>query len=289
MSDYLSTTVLFFWGYHVDTMDHMKFFLGIGLAIVLVFFGAVVYTRFGGDTTGPLDRETLYQVSTIDALMQGVFDGIQPIGELKTHGDFGIGTFNALDGEMIVLDGVVYQAKADGHISRASDSLTTPFATVTYFDRDRTAMTEKPMNFSVFSTSMARELPSQNMVYAVRMQGSFPLMKVRSIPAQQVPYPTLTEAAQNQSVYTYTNTSGSVAGFYTPVFFEGLNVVGFHLHFISDDRKSGGHILDFTVPKNTTVEYDITPEFHMILPTSGAFIGADLSQDLTAELAKIEK
>ena len=124
-------------------MDNLKFFLGIGLAIVLVFFGASVYTRFGGDTTGPVDRETLYQVSTIDALMQGVFDGIQPVGELKTHGDFGIGTFDALDGEMIVLDGVVYQAKADGHIYRASDSLTTPFATVTYFDRDRTATTGK--------------------------------------------------------------------------------------------------------------------------------------------------
>jgi len=270
-------------------MDNLKFFLGIGLAIVLVFFGAAIYTRFGGDTPGTVDRETLYQVSTIDALMQGVFDGIQPIGELKTHGDFGIGTFDALDGEMIVLDGTVYQAKADGHIYQASDSLTTPFATVTYFERDRTAMTEKPMNFSVFSESMAGGLPSQNMVYAVRMQGSFPLMKVRSIPAQQVPYPTLTEAAQNQSVYTSTNTTGSVVGFYTPVFFEGLNVVGFHLHFISDDRQSGGHILDFTVPKNTTVEYDITPEFHMILPTSGAFTGADLTQDLTAELAKVEK
>lgn len=270
-------------------MDNLKFFLGIGLAIVLVFFGAALYTRFGGDTPGTVDRETLYQVSTIDALMQGVFDGIQPVGELKTHGDFGIGTFDALDGEMIVLDGVVYQAKADGHIYQASDILTTPFATVTYFDRDRTAMTEKPMNFSVFSESMAGGLPSQNMVYAVRMHGSFPLMKMRSIPAQQVPYPTLTEAAQNQSVYTFTNTTGSVVGFYTPVFFEGLNIVGFHLHFISDDRQSGGHILDFTVPKNTTVEYDITPEFHMILPTSGAFTGADLTQDLTAELAKVEK
>jgi len=270
-------------------MDNLKFFLGIGLAIVLVFFAASVYTRFGGDTTVPVDRETLYQVSTIDALMQGVFDGIQPVGELKPHGDFGIGTFDALDGEMIVLDGVVYQAKADGHIYRANDSLTTPFAMVTYFDRDRVVTTEKPMNFSVFSSSMAGGLPSQNMVYAVRMHGSFPSMKVRSIPAQQIPYPTLTESAQNQSVYTYTNTTGSVVGFSTPVFFEGLNVVGFHLHFISDDRQTGGHILDFTVPKNMMVEYDITPEFHMILPTSGAFTGADLSQDLTADLAKVEK
>jgi acetolactate decarboxylase len=266
----------------------LKFFLGIGLAIVLVFFGASVYTRFAGDTTVPVNQEMLYQVSTIDALMQGVFDGIQPVGELKRHGDFGIGTFDALDGEMIVLDGVVYQAKADGHIYRVNDSLTTPFATVTYFDRDFSNMTGNPMNFTVFSSSMAAGLPSQNMVYAVRMHGTFPSMKVRAIPAQSKPYPNLTAAAQNQSVYTYTDTTGSVVGVYTPVFFEGLNVVGYHLHYISDDRQTGGHILDLTVPGNTVVDYDITPEFHMILPTSGAFTGVDLSQDLTGELAKVE-
>jgi acetolactate decarboxylase len=270
-------------------MDNLKFFLGIGLAIVLVFFAASVYTRFAGDTTRPADRETLYQVSTIDALMQGVFDGIQPVGELKSHGDFGIGTFDALDGEMIVLDGIVYQAKADGRIYVAGDSQTTPFATVTSFDRDFSNVTGDPMNFSVFSSTMTRKLPSQNMVYAVRMHGSFPSMKVRAIPAQQTPYPTLAAAGQDQSVYTFTDTRGSVVGFYTPVLLEGLNVPGFHLHYLSDDRQSGGHILDFTVPENTVIAYDITPEFHMVLPTSGAFTGVDLSQDLTGELAKVEQ
>ena len=89
------------------------------------------------------------------------------------------------------------------------------------------------------------------MVYAVRMHGSFPSMKVRAIPAQKAPYPTLAEAAQDQSVYTYTDSRGSVVGFYTPVFLEGLNVPGFHLHYLSNDRQTGGHILDFTVPENT--------------------------------------
>ena len=106
-----------------------KFFLGIGLAIVLVFAGASVYTSFAKlqDTAaGPDDREVLYQVSTIDALMQGVFDGVQPVGEIRKHGDFGIGTFDALDGEMIVLDGVVYQAKADGHIYTAMPTARRP-------------------------------------------------------------------------------------------------------------------------------------------------------------------
>jgi len=269
-----------------------KFFLGIGLAVVLVFAGAAVYTSFAklqnsDRTTG--DREVLYQVSTIDALMQGVFDGVQTVGEIRKRGDFGIGTFEALDGEMIVLDGVVYQAKADGLIYTAADSQTTPFATVTYFDSDHAVTTDRQMNMSVFSSTMAGMLPTGNMVYAVQMHGTFPSMKVRAIPAQHKPYPTLTEAAKNQSVYTYSDATGTVVGFYTPVFFKGLNVAGYHLHFISDDRKTGGHILDLTVPANTTVEYDITPGFAMTLPTSGEFTGIDLSQDLSGNLAKIEK
>ena len=268
-----------------------KFFLGIGLAIVLVFCGAAVYTTFSklpAASTVPADHEILYQVSTIDALMQGVYAGVQPIGEMKKHGDFGIGTFEALDGEMIVLDGTVYQVKADGRVYTVKDTATTPFATVTYFERDFAATTGRSMNFSLFSTEMSSRLPTQNMIYAVRMKGTFPFMKVRAIPVQQEPYPTLTDAAKNQSVYSYTNTTGTVVGFYTPAFFKGLNVAGYHLHFISDDRQTGGHILDFTVPVNTTVEYDITPAFAMPLPTSGAFTGVDLSRDLSKELAKIE-
>jgi acetolactate decarboxylase len=267
-----------------------KFFLGIGLAIVLVFSFAAVYSSFSRLPTVaiPEDHETLYQVSTIDALMLGVYDGVQPVSELKKHGDFGIGTFDGLDGEMIVLDGQVYQARADGRVYLVMDNATTPFATVTIFDQDFSLTTGQPMNFSVFSKDMSARLPSQNMIYAVRVHDTFPWMKVRAIPAQQKPYPTLTEAAKNQSVYTYTNTTGTLVGVYMPLFFDGLNVPGYHLHFLSDDHQTGGHILDFVVPANTTVEYDITPKFEMLLPTSGAFTGVNLSQDLSKELAQVE-
>jgi acetolactate decarboxylase len=265
-----------------------KFFLGIAVAVTIIFFAVAFATSLPKNSVPAQDRDTLYQVSTIDALMQGVFDGVEPVGELMKHGDFGIGTFNGLDGEMIVLDKKVYQAKSDGRVYVVEDSATTPLATVTYFDRDMAVTTDTEMNFSVFSSVMSARLPSQNMVYAVRMHGTFPSMKVRAIPRQHKPYPTLTDAAKNQSVYTYPNATGTVVGFYTPVFFKGLNVVGYHLHFISEDRHTGGHILDFTMPANATVEYDMTPEFTMSLPTSGAFTGADLTKDLSADLEKVE-
>jgi len=270
-------------------MDNLKFFLGIGLAVVIIFAASAVYVHIQKNTPDPVDRDVLYQVSTIDALLQGVFGGVQTVGELKQHGDFGIGTFHALDGEMTMLDGVVYQATADGRISTATDNQTTPFATVTYFSGDQSVTTRTPMNMTVFVSAMEQQLPTGNMIYAVRMHGTFPSMKVRSIPAQKKPYPTLTEAIKNQSVYTYTETTGTIVGFYSPVFIKGINVPGYHLHYLSDDHTKGGHILDLTVPSGTIVEYDITPGFAMALPTSGDFTGVDLSKDLSKELAMVEK
>jgi len=268
-----------------------KFFLGIGLAIAIVFAGTAVYTGFAKHSgTNTADRDTMYQVSTIDALMQGVYDGTVTIGELKKHGDFGIGTFDKLDGEMIVLDGNVWQAKADGSVVEAQDSQTTPFATVTYFDTDIRQMTlDHTTNESAFVEYLAEKLPTGNMIYGVKVHGTFPSVTVRAIPAQEKPYPNLTVAAQNQGVHTYTNVTGTIVGFYSPVFLQGLDAEGYHLHFLADDDTEGGHILDATIPADSTVQYDVTPYFTMVLPTSGAFTGTDLSGNVGGALAAVEQ
>jgi acetolactate decarboxylase len=132
--------------------------------------------------------------------MQGVFDGVEPIGDLRKHGDFGLGTFDALDGEMIMIDGVVYQARSDGKVYTPPGSMTTPFAEVTFFDRDMTIVTEGPMNISAFSTVMTNALPSPNLPCAIRVHGIFPEMKIRLVPSQAKPYTSLAAAVQNQSV-----------------------------------------------------------------------------------------
>jgi acetolactate decarboxylase len=270
-------------------MDNLKFFLGIGVAIVIVFAGASTYTSLQKNAAAHADRETLYQVSTIDALMQGAYEGVQPVSDIKKRGDFGIGTFDALDGEMIVLDGTVYQAKADGKIYPVQDTATSPFATVTWFDRDLVVKTDRQMNRTGYGDYLVSRLPSQNMIYAVKAHGTFPVMKVRAIPAHQKPYPNLTEAAKSQSVHEYKNITGTLVGFYTPVFFKGLNVAGFHLHFIDDARSTGGHVLDFSIANGTDTELDLTSGFSMTLPTKGSFTEVNLSQDLSGALAKVEK
>lgn len=266
-----------------------RFLLGIGVAVVIVFFAAAFLTHLPESEAGGADRDTLYQVSTIDALMQGAFDGTEPVSETLQHGDFGIGTFDGLDGEMIVLDGTMYQARADGSVSHVPGTATTPFATVTFFSGDSTVTTGGPMNLSQLGSFLSPHLPSQNLIYAIEFHGTFPVMKVRAIPKQEPPYPTLTEASAQQAVYVYNDTTGTVVGFYTPVLFEGINVPGYHLHYISDDKKTGGHILDLAVPSGTAITLDLTDGFAMSLPTNGTFTGVDLSQDLSADLAKVER
>ena len=193
------------------------------------------------------DDDVLFQVSTIDALLQGVFDGFYTFEDLETHGDFGIGTFDSLDGEMIALDGDYYQIKADGVAYPVQGNMTSPFSTVTYFQADQTIAIQNASNFTVLSRQLDEQLPSRNAFYAVRIDGTFPYIKTRSVPKQEKPYPRLADAVKNQSVFEFTNVTGSVVGVWAPEFSKGLNVPGYHLHFITADRKAGGHILDLQV------------------------------------------
>ncbi len=234
------------------------------------------------------DNDVLFQISTIDALMQGVFDGFYSFDDLMTHGDFGIGTFDSLDGEMVALDGDYYQVKADGVAYPVQENMTAPFATVTRFEVDQTVPVQNAGNLTELSSQIDRYLPSRNVFYALRIDGTFPYVKTRSVPSQEKPFPCLADAVKNQSVFNFTNVTGSVVGLWAPDFVKGLNVPGYHLHFITEDRKAGGHILEIQVA-NATVQVDITPGFAMELPTSGDFYSVDLSGDLQEELEKIEK
>lgn len=239
-----------------------------------------------GCATAP--KDTLTQISTIDALLAGVYDGQVPMKTLLKHGDTGIGTFNALAGEMIVIDRIVYQAKTDGTVNVIPPETTTPFAAVVEFDADRTERLAESMNQKALKAFIDQQAPNQNLFVAIRIDGTFPTMKVRSVPKQEKPYPPLAEVAEHQTVFNYSDETGTVVGFRCPQFVKGLNVPGYHLHFISDDRQRGGHILDFTAATGT-VHLDTCNRFTMVLTDREAFAAADLSRDRSHELEKVEQ
>ena len=158
------------------------------------------------------DDDVLFQVSTIDALMQGVFDGFYSFNDLMAQGDFGIGTFDALDGEMVALDGEYYQVKADGVAYPVQENMAAPFAAVTRFEVDQTVAVQDAGNFTELARQIDQYLTSRNAFYALRIDGTFPYVQTRSVPRQEEPYPRLADAVKNQSVFDFTNVTGSVVG-----------------------------------------------------------------------------
>ncbi|HDR72943.1 MAG TPA: acetolactate decarboxylase [Methanoculleus sp.] len=234
------------------------------------------------------DTETLYQVSTIDALLAGVYEGSHTIAEVKQHGDLGLGTLDALDGEMIVVDGTVYQVKYDGAVVVVPDTMTTPFVAVTWFDPDITREIAGPVNLTDLQTQLDSTYPSPNLFYAIRIDGVFSSVTTRSVPAQEKPYPPLVEVVKNQSVFEYADMQGTIVGFWSPAFVEGINVPGYHFHVISDDRTKGGHLLDCSIDR-AVVQIDTTGGFFLDIPREGDFHAVDFGAGRGDELAQVER
>lgn len=260
---------------------------GIIVAVALVI-GAIALTVAG---TAPQDagRDRLYQVSTIDALLQGVYDGTVTVATLEQEGDTGTGTFDRLDGELTMLDGEVWQARADGSVSRAQPDETTPFASVTRFRADRTGAFGPAGNFSRAEQRLTAYLSSPNLFAMVRADGAFDYVKVRAPPAQNKPYPRLADAIAQQGVYELRNATGTLVGTYSPPYATGVAITGWHLHFISDDRRFGGHVLDLATDGTARVGIDDLSSFTVVLPVGTDFTSTDLSQNLSSDLAVVEK
>lgn len=219
----------------------------------------------------PASRPTaLYQVSTLPALMDGCYDGVVTCGELKTRGTLGIGTFDRLDGEMILVDGIVYQAKADGVVVPADNSVRVPFAAVSPLTPATVGVATNVPLFDELKRVLDRYRTSNNQFYLIRVDGLFTGVKYRSVPAQTKPYPKLTAVAARQPVFERKTIRGSLVGFWSPDFARTLTFPGYHLHFISDDRQSGGHLLDCTL-ESGTLRMVRLPTVALTLPQNEAF------------------
>jgi acetolactate decarboxylase len=190
-------------------------------------------------------HHVLFQTSTIDALLEGRYDGDLSFAELQERGDFGLGTLEALDGEMVALDGGFYQVKADGRAYAIHREARTPFAVVTFFEPKVSRTLAGPMDLATFCARLDGLVGGEAACYAVRLDGRFEYVKTRSVPRQRKPYPPLAEVVEHQPTFKLRDVGGSLVGFRFPRYAQGLNVAGYHFHFITADRSAGGHILEF--------------------------------------------
>ena len=237
------------------------------------------------------NRETIYQVSLLQGLTLGDYYGSVPAGELKRYGDTGLGTFDGLNGELIMLGGEVYRAAGDGSVEAVADDELIPFSDVSFFDVDEAETVEAGTDFSSLTESMNAKIAElgENRFYVIRLDGTFEVVNARSEYAQEEPYKPLAEVLEtDQTFFDYENVKGTVVGLYCPEYMNDLNATGWHLHFISEDRTKGGHVLGLTVDA-ATLSWDYTDGFQMILPETEMFAGLDLTVDQSEDIEKVEK
>ncbi|WP_214846910.1 acetolactate decarboxylase [Exiguobacterium sp. s193] len=228
--------------------------------------------------------DTLLQISTMMALLDGVFESEVSYASVLDGRDFGIGTFDHLDGEMIGFDNTFYQLRSDGSARPLDPETTTPFCTLTRFTPTQSLHVDQEMTKQDFEHWLSSQLTTINSFYAVRIDGQFSEVKTRTVARQEKPFVPITEAVATQSARTFEQTEGTLAGYYTPRFGHGIAVAGYHLHFIDHAREGGGHVFDYTV-KNVTVSFEEKPRLDLRLPTTVAYQQADLeSHDIEQEI-----
>jgi acetolactate decarboxylase len=229
----------------------------------------------------------VYLSAPINALVEGFYVENTSIAQIKERGDFGLGTFNYLDGEMVLLDGEVYQIRSDGVVYKVGDDEKSPFACVTFFSPDTFDDMEGPFDHPDINALLDTLIPSPNMLYAIRIDAEFHYVKTRAAPKSENYLP-LVEATRNQSVFEFRDVKGCLAGFYTPKYMEHLNAPGYHLHFLTEDRSHGGHLMGCSL-KRARIGIQHVPELEVGLPVTLDFLTADLTRDTSHDLDKAEK
>jgi len=226
----------------------------------------------------------LYQTSLMSALIAGIYEGRVTYGEIRKHGDFGLGTFNDLDGEMVGFDGAFYQLRSDGSARPVAPYQKTPFAVVTFFEPQQDVELEQPIMKRDF-LALLEKATDANLFSAIKVDGIFDEIRTRTVQRQMRPFVPLTEAAKHQVENTFSNVEGTLAGFRSPPYAQGIGVAGFHFHFLRQDKWAGGHALDYHI-RSGKAQICTVHRFHVELPTSAEFLKANFADQALSE--KIE-
>jgi len=210
-------------------------------------------------------RNILFQVSTMPALMSGAYEGLTTVNSLKLKGDFGIGAFEGLDGEMIMIDGQMFKSGPDLRCSPVINDEKLPFATATFFEPHKVYKVYKDLNYNELVEYLNGILPNKKYITAIKIKGAFEYIKIRSVLKQKTPYPKLSDALKTQATLSIRNADGVAVGFWFPEYLNAINNAGYHFHFITAERDLSGHLLDLRI-RNVSIELDDISQLQMILP-----------------------
>jgi len=254
-----------------------QIFTAMALIITGVILSAGVLVS--GCTVPQAAAKSLYITGTYGALSRGVYDGDVTVADLKRQGDFALGNFNALDGEMAAVDGKYYQIGSGGKLTPADDSMRMPNTTATFFKVDKVITVDKTMSYQELQQYISGQLPTQNIFYAIKLSGTFDSIEARSLTKLNQPYPSTpySTITQNEPTFDFSNVDGIMAMTFSPIQMKELVYPGYHAHFVSSDGKSGGHVIDARIAKGRA-EVDFLPNFAVNLPQNSMFYQTDFAK-----------
>jgi acetolactate decarboxylase len=237
---------------------------------------------------GGHEPHVLFQASTIAALLEGCYEGDLSFAELAEHGNLGLGTLNALDGEMIAIEGRFYRADVDGTVNEIDPAERTPFAVVADFAPSIDLEIEGSRGHEALLAELDQLLPADAASCAIRIDGRFELVRPRSVPRQRPPYRSLTEVVAAQHVFELADVAGTMLGFRFPAYAEGIEVSGYHLHFLSEDRSRGGHVLGSRSKGSLRLRADPSSELHVELPPGVELADPEAASATHAAVERVE-
>ena len=242
-----------------------KWLISSALIIVIACSALFVGWQYQANSGATPDKDTLFQLAAFNTFSTGKYEGVMTYSELEQYGDFGIGTFDGINGEMIALNGVFYQIPRTGVPKEVDPTQTAPYATVTYFEADKN-FTVAGLNFTELKTYLDGQLSSsKDVIYAIKVSGTYDYVQARSPQKQTEPYPDINNALKTQAVFNLTDVSATAVGFWFPSSMDGVDYAGYHLHIITDDHTAGGHILDCII-NNATVQVGVINKYSLVLP-----------------------
>jgi acetolactate decarboxylase len=231
-------------------------------------------------------RHRIYQISTSAALVEGADTGAVCSRTLLEHGDFGLGTFENLDGEMVIFEGAIYQVRGDGSVKHREDEFQIPFAVVARFQEEASFELQAIRSLKGLELACDPHRESDNLFYALKLEGTFDTVHARAVSGIAAGR-RLVDAAKEEREFHFSNIEGTLVCLWSPSYSSAFNVPGYHFHFISKDRTKGGHVLDCNA-KTLRAGLQMLCEYDVRLPDQGSFLTTDLNNDPAAALRKVE-
>ena len=217
------------------------------IATTLAAIALVASVPLATADDAPTPSGWVSQIGTFDYLVQPDYDGLAPVRDGVRGATIGLGTFDRLDGELVLIGGTTYRVGIDGIPRVVSTSRTTPWVEAVRFTPQASMRVPAGTECSALAPLIDDLAGTTGGMVAARLIGTFDVLTARSVPAQSQPYLPLADVVATQTVFPLTDVSATLVGFRTGPDLMGVGAPGLHLHGLTKARDAGGHILGCTV------------------------------------------